>query len=395
MGKTAIRKLGLAIVSTILCGAAMGQELQGVADQPVVIPYTVPDAPRIIFGSNLISDPCATCNYSDGGGYAVLGPDNCFVPGTSQWLAGTFIAAATGVPERISAAIILRDPRQCPTNTVTLSIYSDACYPRGPGSPLVSGIATVPEAPCDLAVARLRNAPTLTEGTKYWVVATTNGQQAGLDSNWYGSNNAQYAFNLGDGWQHFTGGTPAFIVQGSGTMLSDSAPDASHPAFGSNLFVDPCTGCNYDPNAPGFEVQGPENCTAPGSTHSAAVPFVAARSGVPRRISASIILRHPVDCTENRVTLSLYTDNCDLGPGTPLVSGVATVPMAPCDLAVARLRNAPPLSQGTKYWVVATTSAGQAGLDALWYGSNGAQFGLSPGFGWIQFSAVTPAFMVQ
>ncbi len=395
MGKTAISKLGVAIVATILCGAAMGQELQGAADEPVVIPYAVPDAARIVFGNNLISDPCAICNYSDGGGYAVLGPDNCYLPGTTQWLAGTFIAAATGVPERISAAIILKDLVNCTENEVTLSIYTDACYPRGPGQPLVSGIATVPEAPCDLAVARLPNAPILTRGTKYWVVATTNGQQSGLGSNWYGSNNAQFAFNTGTGWQHFTGGTPAFMVQGSGTVFSKTAPDAAHSAFGGNLFVDPCTGCNYDPNAPGFEVRGPNNCTSPGTIHWEAVPFVAARSGVPRRISASILLRHPVDCPENRVTLSLYTDNCDLGPGTPMVSGVATVPIAPCDLAVAKLRNAPALTKGTKYWVVATTNAQQSGLDTLWYGSNGAQFGLNSGFGWIQFSAVTPAFLVQ
>ena len=87
-----------------------------------------PVASTIIFGSNLISDPCATCNYSDREGYfAVVGPDNCFLPGTTQWVAGAFIAAATGVPEQISAAIILRDPSDCPTNTVTLSIYTDAC----------------------------------------------------------------------------------------------------------------------------------------------------------------------------------------------------------------------------------------------------------------------------
>jgi hypothetical protein len=98
---------------------------------------------------------------------------------------------------------------------------------------------------------------------------------------------------------------------------------------------------------------------------------------------------------ENKVTLSLYTDRCGLGPGTPLASGVATVPTAPCDLAVVKLRAAPPLSKGTKYWVVATTSATQVGLDASWYASNGAQLGLNLGSGWSQFSALTPGFMVQ
>ena len=84
-----------------------------------------------------------------------------------------------------------------------------------------------------------------------------------------------------------------------------------------------------------------------------------------------------------------------MGPGTLLVSGVATVPSAPCDLAVAKLRNAPALEQSVKYWVVGSTSADQAELDALWYGSNAAQLALGDLSGWIQFSAGTPGFMVQ
>jgi hypothetical protein len=121
---------------------------------------------------------------------------------------------------------------------------------------------------------------------------------------------------------------------------------------------------------------------------------VAAKSGVPTRISAPIILYNP-DCPYNKVTLSLYTDNCDVGPGTLLASGIATVPPAPCDLAVARLRNAPALVQGIKYWVTATTSDQQAGLDATWWASNDAYLAANDGFGWLQFGAGTPAFLVQ
>ena len=373
----------------------MAQELNLAASQSVVIPYTALDASRITFGSNLFLEPCSDCNYSKAGGYFLWGPENCTSPGRTEWLAVPFISAATGIPEHISAPIILSNPGACPTKKVTLSIYSDVCFPKGPGSPLVSGIATAVDAPCDLAVARLSNAPTLIKGKKYWVVATTDGQQSGLDSNWYGSNNAQYANNLGAGWEQFTGGTPAFMVQGSATVFSEPAPDSSHPAFGGNLFVDPCTGCNYDPNGSGFDVRGPENCTLPGQTRWEAVPFVAAASGVPKRISASILLYNPTFCPQNKVTLSLYTDNCGLGPGAPLVSGVANVPTASCNLAVAKLRDAPPLTKGTKYWVVATTDSRQSALDAIWFGSNGAQLGLNLGNGWSQFSAVTPGFMVQ
>ena len=331
---------------------------------------------------------------------AVVGPDNCFLPGTTQWVAGAFIAAATGVPEQISAAIILRDPSDCPTNTVTLSIYADACWPIGPGTPLVSAVATVPVAPCGLAVAKLANTPTLLiKGTKYWAVATTDAQQAGLDSYWCGSNNSQYALNTGSGWQHVNGITPALMVEGSGIGLSQTPIDASQRAFGGNLFVDPCTGCNYDapPNgaSSGFDVRGPDNCTHPGMLHWGAVPFIASKLEVPRRISVPIILRNPAKCPYNQVTLSLYTDSCDVGPDTPLASGIAIVPGAPCDLAVARLRNAPALVQGVKYWVVATTNDQQAALDATWYASNSAQFGSNAGFGWLQFTAGTPGFLVQ
>ena len=195
MGLCVGGRIGGALLGIMVCGAVLAQGTAVVAGGNASDAPDGPVASTIIFGSNLISDPCATCNYSDREGYAVLGPDNCFTPGTTQGLAGAFIAAATGVPEQISAAIILRDPSDCPANTVTLSIYTDACWPIGPGTPLVSGIATVPAAPCGLAVAKLPNTPTLLliKGTKYWAVATTDAEQAGLDSNWYGSNNSQYA----------------------------------------------------------------------------------------------------------------------------------------------------------------------------------------------------------
>ena len=194
-----------------------------------------------------------------------------------------------------------------------------------------------------------------------------------MDSNWYGSQNSQFAFNTGDGWQHFKGGAPGLVVEGSGIGLSETPVDTPHQAFGGNLFVDPCIGCNYDSNGSAFPVQGPDNCTSPGTFQWDAVPFVAAKSGVPRRISASIILKNPAECPYNKVTLSLYTDNCDFGPNIPLTSGIATVPLALCDLAIAKLRSAPALVEGVKYWVVATTNDQQAGLDATWYASNDAQ----------------------
>ena len=355
-----------------------------------------PQARRVTLGSNLFVETCSSCNYdSNAGGYFVVGPDNCIVPGTTQWLAVPFIAAATGVPKQISVPIILADWRHCPTRQVTLSIYTDACYPIGPGSPLVSASVRLPRAACDMGMAKLTNAPTLTKGGKYWVVATTNAEQSALDANWYASNSSQYAINSGTGWTQSNSGTPAFSVQGIRALEEESAPEPSNQGFGGNLFIDPCTGCNYDVHSSGPDVRGPQNCTFPGRTNWVAVPFVAAKSGVPTRISASIILFNPTFCQENNVTLSLYTDNCGFGPGDPLVSAIATVPKSLCELAVATVTGAPALQEGVKYWVVATTDEAQAALDSTWYGSNNAQFAANLGYGWLQFSTGTPAFLVQ
>jgi hypothetical protein len=276
-----------------------------------------------------------------------------------------------------------------------MSIYSDACDPTGPGTPLVSAVARLPRATCNLGVAKLTNAPTLIRGQKYWVVATTSADQSGLDANWKPSNNAQSYIDTGNGWTQSDGGTPAFLVQAIAALQSASEPEPSSQGFGGNLFVDPCTGCNYDSNSSGLEVRGPDNCSIPGHLSWTAVPFVAAKSGVPTRISAPIILSDLPICTENKVTLSLYTNDCDLGPGDPLVSGIATVPKAPRDLAVATLVSAPALQEGVKYWIVATTDENQTGLDASWYASNNAQFAFSLGDGWFQSSTGTPAFLVQ
>jgi hypothetical protein len=388
------RKIGLALTAGLVCGTLT-------ADEPEVVlgrngAQNAPQVQRITLGSNLFVEPCNTCNYdSNAGGYFIWGPENCFSPGSTEWLAVSFIAAATGVPKQISVPIIVADPRHCPTREVTLSIYTDACYPTGPGKPLVSSVARLPRATCNMGVAKLTNAPTLVRGQKYWVVATTNADQSGLDANWYASNNAQRAINTGTGWTQINGWTPAFLVQGVSALQIASEPEPSNQGFGGNLFIDPCTGCNYDPNGVGLFVRGPDNCTIPGNLNWTAVPFVAAKSGVPTRISASITLYDLPICTENKVTLSLYTDNCDLGPGEQLVSGVTTVPKSPCDLAVATLTGAPALQEGVKYWVVATTDDAQAGLDATWYASNSAQDALNLADGWEQFSFVTPGFLVQ
>ncbi len=385
--------IGLVILGIASCETLVAQQ----GNQEDGSAVTVPDAGRITFGGNFVVDPCLTCQYDpDPSGYAVVGPDNCTEPGTTQWEAVPFIAAASGVPDRITTSLILESPTNCLENKVTLSIYSDACYPKGPGDLLVSAEATVPASSCDLTVAKLRNGPSLVQGMKYWITATTTSQQTALDSRWYAANNGQFAFNLGTGWSQFTAFTPAFMVQGRPSIDTREIIPAARQPFGSNLFADPCTGCNYDPNASGFLVRGPDNCTLPGQTHWEAVAFIAQKTGVPQRILAPIILNKPDICTQNKVTLSIYTDNCGEGPGTLLASGEATAQTEPCTLAVAKLRNAPSLTQNVKYWVTATTDASQSALDSSWFASNNGQVAGNTGLGgWFQFNTGTPAFEVQ
>src|SRR6266852_5602449 len=139
MDRAAAGKIGLGIIATLACGAAMAVERDFVLGGDLRVPQTALGTPRISFGSNLFIEPCSSCNYDSNAPSAfVLGPENCFVPGTMQWIAVPFTAAATGVPTWISAPIILFDPKHCPNSQVTLSIYTDACYPTGPGTPLVS-----------------------------------------------------------------------------------------------------------------------------------------------------------------------------------------------------------------------------------------------------------------
>src|SRR5450432_771561 len=216
MDKTIIRKISLAVFSALACGAVNANVARGAA----------PDPSQVTFGSNLYVDPCWPCKYyPNPSGFFVWAPNNCSSPGQVQRVAIAFIAAATGVPERISASIILHSPTNCPTNKITLSLYTDACYPTGVGTLLASGEATVPAAPCGLAVAKLRNAPALTAGTKYWVAATTSLEQAGLDAEWYSTNSAQLAENLGEGWVEGVGNVVGAIITALTNNPNFTKPD--------------------------------------------------------------------------------------------------------------------------------------------------------------------------
>ena len=170
------------------------------------------------------------------------------------------------------------------------------------------------------------------------------------------------------------------------------APDVNR--FGGNLETNTCTGCNFDEVGGGYYVWGSTNCIAPGTTQWIGVPFIAKASGTTRSVSAGLELDPACPTSTNLVTLGIYADDCTTGVGTLIASGRATVSAGPCVLAVARVRAA--LTVGTRYWVAATTSSTQNGLDSIWYASNQAQIGgnVASG-GWFFFSGFVPSFSVD
>ncbi len=45
------------------------------------------DSPLAILYSNLTLDPCTGFKYDPTNGFLLLGPNNCGIPGATQWLA--------------------------------------------------------------------------------------------------------------------------------------------------------------------------------------------------------------------------------------------------------------------------------------------------------------------
>jgi hypothetical protein len=185
------------------------------------------------------------------------------------------------------------------------------------------------------------------------------------------------------------------VAPGRQSIVPYRNPDSTDaPPFFSNLVVDPCTSCNYDSVSGGYYVWGTNNCEASAVNQWIAIPFVAAKNGVPKMLEASVVL-DVCNTTATKFTLSVFTDSC-AGPGTLVAgdTGVATAPAAPCALAVARIRAGTALVQGTTYWLCATTtSPSQDSFSGIWYASNPARIGYVVGATtpWAFFSGLVPA----
>ena len=221
--KKFILTLSYLCVAIMACGTAFAQgggKLKSGAYQGPMVPMAAQEAPAIApFYSHLVVDTCTGCTYSTANGYFVLGPNNCFSPGATQWIAFPFVSTRTGAVRQVRLSVTDSGFCVATSTKFTVAIYSDACTGT-PGTQIGSAVtATAPAAPCALASANFGTAGvSLTAGTTYWVVATTStaGTQIGTTAVWWMANSAYAPFNLndGNGWISFPDGAPGgFTVQ--------------------------------------------------------------------------------------------------------------------------------------------------------------------------------------
>ena len=218
-GKTFITSCCLFAI--MACGTAFAQH-----DKLTSGPYKGPMAPMVVpdnpdaapFYTNFELNSCTGCTYSGDNGFLVLGPSNCGIAGATQWLAYPFVSKKTGLIKKVVLAITDWSICVPTTHQFTVAVYTDAC--AGPANQIgTSTTANAPASPCLLASANFNgHGVSLTAGTRYWVVVTTNGtpQQDPTTAVWWETNPTAGYFNVNDGsgWLFGPSGGPgAFQVQ--------------------------------------------------------------------------------------------------------------------------------------------------------------------------------------
>ena len=212
------------LFAMMACGTAFAQQGKMTSG-----PYTGPMAPMekaagpdsvnaVIF-SNLVVDPCTGCNYSTANGLFIWGPNNCFQPLSTQWIAYPFTAGRTQAVRQVRLAITDSGFCTATSNKFTVAIYTDNCT-GAPDTQIGNAvIATAPAAPCSLATANFASAGvSVTQGTAYWVVVTTSvaASQNGTTAILWEANSARLGVNFddGNGWlPSGAGGPGGFMVQ--------------------------------------------------------------------------------------------------------------------------------------------------------------------------------------
>jgi hypothetical protein len=221
--KTFVHTLSCLCVVLMACGTAFAQQgkiTSGPYNGPIApMAATVPDSPDAVIFSNLVVDPCTSCNYSTINGLFIWGPNNCFQPGSTQWIAYPFVARLTQAVTRVKLAIT--DSGACVASSThfKVAIYSDNCL-GAPATQIGSAVnVNAPAAPCLLASANFGTAGvSLVAGTAYWVVVTTSAaaSQNGTTAVWWEANSGRLGVNFNDGfgWQASGAGGPGgFSVQ--------------------------------------------------------------------------------------------------------------------------------------------------------------------------------------
>ncbi len=123
------------------CGTAFAQQgkmMSGPYKGPMgpVTAASSPDAPDAIFFSNLVANACVPGQkYDTNNGFLVLGPNNCFAAGSTQWLAAPFTAKGTGAVTKVTLAIT-QGLCTATSNKFTVQIYDD-------GNPNCTGFLTI------------------------------------------------------------------------------------------------------------------------------------------------------------------------------------------------------------------------------------------------------------
>jgi len=221
MNQPTIKKISLAImVAALACGTLMAQQKSGSYKGAMGHAAPAADSPLAICYSNLVTDPCTGMKYDVNNGFLLIGPSNCGIPGSTQWLAAPFISSKTQPVTKVQLSVTNWGICTPTSNKFTVQIYDDANCNGLPGNPIGSAVvATSPAAPPALAQANFSAAGvSVTAGAKYWVVLTTSSAttQTGTTAVWWESNYSIEPYNLNDGggWNPgFLGGPGGFLVQ--------------------------------------------------------------------------------------------------------------------------------------------------------------------------------------
>ena len=103
--------------------AQQGKMQSGLYNGPMA-PHDGFGCPGCGFFTNLEANACTGCNYSADNGYLLLGPNNCFAPGATQWISYPFVATRLAVR---TVTLAVTDSGFCVATSTrfTVAIYND------------------------------------------------------------------------------------------------------------------------------------------------------------------------------------------------------------------------------------------------------------------------------